>query len=175
MRRLELDFELPRRPSWMLQALLLAIAVAFAGDVALSYVNAREQVVSLKGRLERMALARNGDASLVKVVAGPVSDEEYAFARETIRRLSTPWAELFAALEAARIDSVAIASVEPNPSDKTVAVQGEAKDYLAALSFVANLREQRALRGVRLVRHESSSGDPTRPVQFSLTASWGGR
>jgi hypothetical protein len=175
MRPLELDFERPRRPSRATQAVLLAIALAFAGDVAWNHLQTREELRSVRERLAQRPVQSSSERSLIKVAAQPVNEEEYAFARETIGHLSTPWNALFQALEAARIDSIAIVSVEPDPAARTVTVRGEAKNYLAALSFVANLREQRALRDVYLVRHESSAIEPRLPMQFSVTASWSGR
>lgn len=175
MKPLELDFQRPRRPSRAVQAVLLIIALAFAGDVGWNYLQTREELESLRARLATRPAQRTGEAALPKIAAQPVSDEEYAFARDTIRRLATPWDTLFRALESARIDTVSIVSVEPDPAERTVLIQGVAKDYLAALSFVANLREQRALAQVHLVRHETASPEPRRPLQFSVTASWGGR
>jgi hypothetical protein len=175
MRPLQLDLERPRRPSPFMQAVLLAVALAFAGDVVWSYAQTRDEVRALRERLAQRPAQSSGEHPLIKVAAQPVSDEEYAFARETIGRLSTPWNALFQTLEKARIDTVAIVSVEPDPAARTITIRGEAKDYLAALSFVANLREQPALQRVHLVRHETASSDPRRPLQFSVSASWGGR
>lgn len=173
MRPLELDFLRARRPSRVVQAVLLAIAAAFAADVAWQHMQTRIEVESLRMRLaQRPAPERQG---LLKVAAQPVSEEEFGFARDTIRRLSMPWDTLFVALETARIDSVALLSIEPDPAARTVLLQAEAKDYLAALSYVANLREQPALRSVHLVRHETRQNEPRRPVQFSVSASWDGR
>jgi hypothetical protein len=175
VRPLELDFERARRPSRITQGLLLAIALAFAGDVAWHHLQTRAEMQGIRERLAAPPSPSTDDRPLLKVATRPVSDEEYAFARETIARLSTPWNALFQALEAARIGSIAIVSVEPDPSARTVTVTGDARDYLAALSFVANLREQRVLRGVYLVRHEPSAAEPRLPLRFSVSASWGGQ
>lgn len=173
MRPLELDFQRARRPSQALQALLVAVALAFAGDVAWHYAKTSEELHRIRERLAQEPARRADDSLLVKVAARPVGEAEYAFARETIRRLATPWGTLFQALEAARIDGVAIASVEPDPAQRRVLIRGEARDYLAALSFVANLREQRALHEAHLVRHETASPDPRSPVQFVVSTAWG--
>ena len=175
MRPLELDFQRPRRPSAAMQAFLLAVALGFAGDVGWNYLQTREEVDALRARVQQLPQKHMDDAPLVKVAAQPISDEEYAFARDTIRRLSTPWEALFRALESSRIGTVSIVSVEPDPLQRTLVIQAQARDYLAALSFVANLREQRALTRVHLVRHEAAGGDGRRPVQFSVSANWGGR
>jgi hypothetical protein len=158
-----------------MQALLVVVALAFAADVGRSYWQTREEVDALRVRLAQPPDRRTHDPALIKVAAQPVSDEEYAFARDTIRRLATPWETLFRALETARIDTVTIVAVEPDPAQRTILIQGQARDYLAALSFVANLREQRPLSRVHLVRHETAGADPRRPVQFSVSAYWGGR
>jgi hypothetical protein len=98
--------------------------------------------------------------------------EEQAAARSTIRRLSMPWDELFQALEASKTDQVALLAIEPDSEARTVSLSGEAKDYLAALSYVANLGEQKTLAKVHLMRHEARQ-DGTGPVAFVVTASWG--
>ena len=174
MRPLELDFQRPPRPSRILQAVLLAIALAFAADVGRSYLQARKDVASLR---ERLAHAARSDVGrpLIKVVAQPVTEQELDLARETIRRLSTPWEALFKSLEAARIERVTITSVEPDPVARTVSIEGEARDYLAALSLVANLRQQRSLQRVLLVHHETVAQNLQRPLRFVISASWGGR
>jgi Fimbrial assembly protein (PilN) len=174
MRRLELDFQRLPRPSRIVQAVLLAIALAFAADVGRSYLQARKDVESLRERLTHAARPES-ERPLIKVVAQPVTEQELDLARETIRRLSTPWEALFKSLEAARIERVTITSVEPDPVARTVSIEGEARDYLSALSYVANLRQQRALKRVLLVHHETGGQSAQRPLRFVISASWGTR
>lgn len=174
MRRLELDFQRPRRPSKALQGLLLAIALVFAADVGRNYLDASKTVDALRVRLAEHPQPAPRDAGLLRVSTRPASPEELAGAREIIRRLSTPWGALFRALEASRIGTVAVSSVEPDPAERTVLVRGDAKNYLAALSFVANLRNQAALQDVRLVQHETAAEPAERPLHFTVSASWGG-
>lgn len=101
-----------------------------------------------------------------------VGAEEIAFARETVSRLSTPWQSLFGAVEAGHTDSVALLSIEPDADARTVTITGEAKDYLAALSYMASLAQQQALRRVHLVRHETLRGGSRRPLAFTISAGW---
>jgi len=54
-----------------------------------------------------------------------------------------------------------------------VTITGDSKDYLAALTYVLNLRRAEGLANVELVRHEQKAEDPQRPVAFSISASWG--
>ena len=167
MKALKIDFCKTRRgPRWV-SPLLLAIAVAFAGDVAYSGLQTMREV-----RATEVALAKLDPRSFRP--ARNVSPEEVAQARETLARLSTPWDQLFQALESAASEKVALLTVEPDPKAGTVIISGDSKDYLAALTYVLNLSRADALSDVHLARHETKSeGRPA--VQFSVSAVWKGR
>ncbi len=156
--RLELDFVRRRRGSPWAGRLLLAVAVAFSADVGLSYVKLNGQVVEAQTRLSRNEFQSPGRTSA----------EDLAAARDTVQRLSTPWASLFGAIESAASDQVALLAIEPDPKAGTVLISGDGKDYLAALTYVLNLSRSEALSEVQLLRHEA------RPdaVGFSVSAAW---
>jgi len=101
-----------------------------------------------------------------------VSPEEVAAARETVDRLALPWSKLFAALEGAANEHVALLAIEPDTKSGTVTISGDSKDYLSALTYVLNLSRNDALSHVQLVRHEVKQNDPQRPVSFSISAAW---
>jgi hypothetical protein len=92
--------------------------------------------------------------------------------RETVDRLGMPWDRLFAALESAASDQVALLGIEPDPKAGTVVISGDSKDYLAALGYVLNLSRAEALNRVQLVRHEVKANDPQAPVSFAVSAGW---
>ena len=100
------------------------------------------------------------------------SAEEVALARDAVQRLGLPWTKLFAALEAAGSDQVALLAIEPDTKSGTVKITGESKDYLAALGYVLTLSENDALSHVQLLRHEVRQNDPEHPVSFSISAAW---
>jgi Tfp pilus assembly protein PilN len=167
MQELRLDFRRhPATPRWVAPA-LLAVALAYAGDIAFSYAT------SLK-------LEKKNEAALAKLEprsfkpAANARPEEVAAARETVQRLSTPWEKLFGALESAASDQVALLSIEPDPKAGTVTISGDSKDYLAVLTYVLNLSRSEALSRVQLARHEQKN-DQQKSVGFSVSASWGGR
>jgi len=89
-----------------------------------------------------------------------------------VQRLSLPWDGLFSALESAASDQVALLAIEPDPRSGTVVISGTSKDYLAALTYVLNLRRDEKLGRVQLVRHEVKQNEPQRPVAFAVSASW---
>jgi hypothetical protein len=149
-------------------AYVLAAALAFAAHVGAQYLSLREDVASKEARLSAGAAKRAARPA----VQQPIDAEEYAFAGETIRRLSTPWGPFFRALESANTERVALLAIEPNVESRTVTLTGEARDYLVTLTYVARLAEQEPLKRVHLVRHEMRRDVPRRPIVFTISAGW---
>ncbi len=171
MPRLELDFLRRRRRAGWAAWTLLAVAFAFVADLGwswrqLSMEAARREAI----RFERVHEPRRAD--FVRISAQPVRESELLAARDTLRRLSVPWDGLFGALEAAQTERVWLLAIEPDADIGTVTLSGEARDYLAALSYVANLEQQKMLSRVHLIRHETRATDPQRPLAFAISASW---
>ena len=169
MKRLELDFVRHQRSAWA-GRVLLAVAVAFAGDVAWSYREAQDRLRAS----EALAAARSTPRVAAPESTTPATPEELAQVRETVARLSLPWEKLFGAIEGATNDHVAVLAVEPDSRTGTVTISGDSKDYLAALSYVLNLQQSDALSRVQLVRHEVKANDPQRAVAFTVTGHWNG-
>lgn len=164
MRALRLDFcRGSSAPPWVVP-LLLAIAVAFAGDVSYSFIKTRQSILKSEAALAKL------DPRSFKP-AKNASAEEIAVARDTVQRLSTPWEKLFGALESAASDQVALLAIQPDPRAGTVVISGDSKDYLAALTYVLNLSRTDALSHVQLARHELKN-DPQKAVAFSVSAEW---
>lgn len=182
VQRLELDFV--RRPPAAPAAgpLLLALAAAFTANLMLSWSETRAAVREKETRIAALMRvagerapgvpARAAAGRAPGTLAQPPSADELAAAAETVRRLSLSWDGLFAALEAAASDKIALLGVEPDPKSQTVLITGEGKDYAAALAYVVELRRAGPLARVHLVHHETKRDDPQKPVAFSVAASW---
>jgi len=166
VQKLDLDFCRTRRGSPWLGRLLLAVAAFCLVDAGTSYQSARQALKENEARLAKRAPASR---------APKASPQEVAAARETVQRLSLPWDELFMALESAASERVALAAIEPDVRSGTVKISGDGKDYLAALSYVANLSRSEGLEGVQLVRHEHKANDPNGAVSFAVSAAWSTR
>ena len=194
MQRLELDFV--RRPPAAPAAgpLLLALAAAFTANLMLNWGETRAAVREKETRIAALmrvsvertlgpsvagverapgAFARAAAGRVPGTLAQPPSAEELAAAAETVRRISLSWDGLFAALEAASNDKIALLGVEPDPKSQTVLITGEGKDYAAALAYVVDLRRAGPLARVHLVHHETKRDDPQKAIAFSVAASWG--
>jgi hypothetical protein len=157
MQRLDLDFRAQRSASPWLGGVLLAIAAAVVVDAGMSYHAARGSLRQHEARLAKRAPA-----------AAKVTPQEVAAARETVQRIGLPWDELFVALESAATERVALISIEPDTKAGKVTISADGKDYLAALSYVANLGRVEGLEGVQLVRHEQKANN----VTFAVSAAW---
>jgi Tfp pilus assembly protein PilN len=164
MKALHLDFIRAARPSPWAGRVLFAVALAVCADAGWSYYRLQQTIAHDQTRL----------AAAPPRAQRKVAPEELAAAREAVQRLSMPWTRLFGALESAANDQVALLAIEPDPRSGTVTISGDSKDYLAALTYVLNLRRAEGLANVQLVRHEQKTNDPQRPVAFSVSATWGG-
>jgi hypothetical protein len=163
VKRLALDFVRRRRSPWP-GRLLFGLALVLSVDAALSYKDLRGSVATHEARL---AQAQPRGAPAPKASA-----EELAAVRETVERLGLPWGRLFAALESAASEEVALLGIEPDAKAGSVLISGDSKDYLATLSYVLNLSRAEALSRVQLVRHEVKANDPQAPVGFAVSAGW---
>ena len=160
MKRLNVNFVGARRVAPWIGRVLLGLAAAVCVDAGLSYVAIRKAVDGGEQHVAQRAPA----AATLKVSA-----QEVTAVRETVQRLSLPWDELFAALESAASEKVALTVIEPDVSKGTVTISGDGKDYLAALSYVSNLSRTEGLERVQLVRHEQKDNGP---VSFAVSAAW---
>ena len=165
MRALDLDYLQPSRPPRARYA-LVAAAISFAVLQTLHYRDLHANVTTMTS-----ALARHPEQA-IQAPPRVVAAEELALARTLVARLTTPWDRLFGAMESAHTEDVALLSIEPDAEGRTVTVNGEARDYLAALTYMARLADQPALHRVHIVRHETLKGGGRRPLAFTISAAW---
>lgn len=168
MRALELDYLRAGSRSRLSVIALAGLAAAFACESGFTYSALRDDV-----RAKQLDLARKPEApAQIKAPERPLGPEELVAARETARKLATPWNTLFQALEAARTERVAVLAIEPDGENRTVLVSAEARDYPALLAYLGNLAQQDALARVHLSRHELKQAGGQRLVSFTVSASW---
>lgn len=171
MKKLRLDFRKSRPASPAARWVLLALAVAFAADLAVSYSGLRQAVAQSEARLLEARRPADGRMRASAEFRAP-SAEEMRVARDTIERLAMPWDSLFRTLEATANDKVALLAIEPDAGSGAVLISGEALDYTAALEYVAQLSGAGTLGRAHLVRHHRQQDDPQQPVSFSISAAW---
>jgi hypothetical protein len=168
MRRLGFDFAVQRKAHGWAGWLLLAFAAIFVADLGRQYLSLQTELERMEARLPRL------DEPEAKVLFGqrPPSIEELAAARAVVARFAAPWPSLFSAIESVKVDDVALLSIEPDAGSGQVLITGEAKDYLALLTYVAHLGAHPGFTRVHLSRYEVRDSQPRRPIAFSVLAQW---
>lgn len=171
MRRLELDFQhTPDRPSRAAGWLLLVTGIALLAEMGVSYdkLQNEQEAMNKEIRASRLRLDLSGKAP----VSRQFMEKDFDEARQIMKRLAVPWESLFTGLESVNSTNVAITSIEPDMQTGLVRIDGEAKDFAAALTLVSQLRTTKYFSEVFLSRHEIKRDDPLHPIGFSLSVRW---
>jgi Tfp pilus assembly protein PilN len=170
MRRLELNFQKPpNRPSRTAGWVLLLTGFALLIEMGVSYdrlQNDREAMnQEIKTSHIRLDTQKNDSIN-------QYADKDFEEARQIINRLATPWDAIFVGLESLKNSNVAILSIQPDMKTGVLQIEGEAKDYAAVLTLIAQLRVTKPFSDVFLLRHEIKRDDPQHPVSFALSMHW---
>jgi hypothetical protein len=84
------------------------------------------------------------------------------------------WDHLFQALETAANADVSLLAFEPSPQQRSVRLDGEARDLAALLDYLRRIDSAGPFVRVRLQSHQALRDDPQHPVRFTVIAEWGG-
>ncbi|MBS1191791.1 MAG: hypothetical protein H6R10_3583 [Rhodocyclaceae bacterium] len=169
MHRLDIDFHRPPAPSALGWALLLAGVAALAALLAVQW-QWREEAQELQAALQQAEarLPRNAPRRAGK------DDAALAAARQAIAKARLPWDGLFAALESADNEDVAVLAVAPDGPRGLVKVHAESRNLAAMLAFQRRLEQGGGLRQVTLLEHDAAGDKGGAPVRFHISAAWGG-
>ena len=170
--RIALNFQKPaqqpnRNAGWM----LFAAGVALLVEMGISYDRLRNYQEAMDQEIRAAKL------KLEEVVpdqrSAQYTEKDFEAARKILNRLATPWEAFFAGLESISNKHVAILSVVPDMQTGILRVAGEARDYAALLTLVAQLRTTKPFSEVYLSSQKTKEGDPQHPVEFIIYMHWG--
>lgn len=164
MRALDLNL-LPSRRIPLAVWLMLLVGVVLSAEGLL-------RVAELRGEIDATTLHPVRSRGAVTARLEPALARELRAADQAVQQLSLPWEELFASIESATYERVALLAIQPDPLKRELSITGEALDYLALLTYVARLGEPGMLTDVHLVRHEMREDASLRPLQFTVAARW---
>lgn len=172
--RLQLEFAPNARRSSPMGGLLLLVALLLLAVLAIQvghrlYTNAQQR--QAMSHLER----REWPAALkpqASVRSDPKEAARLQWVRQMSRHLTTPWADLFAALESAP-SSVALLVVEPSAATRSVSLTAEAANATEMLNYLDALQSDARFANVVLVSHAVQVQTPGSPLRFQLRARWG--
>jgi Tfp pilus assembly protein PilN len=94
--------------------------------------------------------------------------------RQVAQKLVTPWSGLLESLESAPNQAVALLSVEPSASRRSVRLTAEARTLPDMVAYLGALQRDSRLSSVVLISHQVQSQMPGAPVRFQIQAGWGG-
>jgi hypothetical protein len=170
MRRLELNFQNPpNRPSRKAGWLLLLTGLVLLIELGMSYDRLQNDRETMNQEIKTSHIrldTQNNDSNY------QFTEKDFEEARQIINRLSTPWDAFFVGLESVKNSNAAILSIQPDMKTGLLQIEGEAKDYAAVLTLVAQLRVTKPFSDVFLLRHEIKRDDPQQPVSFALSSRW---
>lgn len=168
---LGLDYQQKPRPRWVGWA-LLGMALMLAADVAVRQQEAESQIAVWQSSAQRTGVA---GAAPRDAQARDAADEGLMReAGSVVGQLTLPWLPLFAAIEQAHMEAVALLAVQPDGQRRSVTIIGEAKSYDDVLVYVTRLRDPAGLKSVHLVGNEVREDQPQRPIAFTVSADWKG-
>lgn len=169
-RALMIDFAPRGRAPTAGGAALLALALALAAGMLWHHRGLTLEAARLEAKLESQQLpqARRGSGK----APAPEAAAELVRANHVLRQLATPWNELFAAVEGAVGEHVALLGIQPDPAGARVTLSGEARSIGEALWFAQRLAAGGTLADAFLTGHEFRRDGAQRPVRFTLSARW---
>ena len=168
MHKFRIDFHRAPPPSaagWLLAAAGLACVAAGGWE---QY----DQHLRQQAQASRLARLQASDSAAL--AADKPDDPALAAAKQAVQRAQLPWRNLFAALERASSDDVALLAVAPDVARRQVKIEAEARNFAAMLAFQRQLQAQPALANVVLMDHSIVKDVPEMPVRFHMQAGWGG-
>lgn len=171
---LQIDFASAKPPAKRAARWIALLGGAALIGVALPWAETTRRQAALAQALkqaeqQRSAITTPGPR---QPVADPKQIARERALRDATRGLTTPWADLFAALEGAPTDAVALLSIEPNVPNRSVRLGAEARDAKAMLSYLAVLQHDVRLAQVVLITHQVQLQTPGTPVRFQIQALW---
>ena len=98
--------------------------------------------------------------------------KEIIQANAVLDQINLPWEALFDSIENAATEEIALLSLQPTVSSRTLRISGEAKNMSELLDFVEALERELTLENVHLLNYKIKQDNPHRPIVFLLTAAW---
>lgn len=98
--------------------------------------------------------------------------KELQKANAILEQINLPWEGLFDSIEHITGEDIALLSIQPNVTNRTLRIRGEARNVPLLLDFVEAMEREIMFEKVHLVNYKIKQDSPYRPVDFLLTAVW---
>jgi hypothetical protein len=179
MSRLRLKFPYREQSAPQIDFAILLVGLVIVVAVLFQYRQLTEEVNHWGSRVERLekqqqqkAAPRNRSSRVREF--GQEIRKEIAQANLVVDQINLPWETLFDSIEHAITEEIALLSLQPNVSNHTLRISGEAKDMSKLLDFVEALEREIVFENVHLLNYKIKQDNPHKPIIFLLTAGWTG-
>jgi len=97
---------------------------------------------------------------------------EVGLIKLAVHQLSIPWQPLFQTIEQTKHKSIALLELSPSDQKDLLILRGEAKTLDAVFVYIRSLETSDSLDKVYLQSHSVDNADRSKPVLFTIYASW---
>lgn len=174
MKAVWVDFVQPRPPHVRLLRLgFLASGILLLGLVSMQHRQLDQQRTALAWRLQDL----QGQVQAPERPQAEISDADQQAikrAQDVLHSLDLPWPALFDTLESAIANNIVVLGVEPNAQNRQLTLTAVATDSAAAIDFADRLKAGGRLSDIHLTQEDRWEDNPRFPLQFLLSADWGG-
>jgi Tfp pilus assembly protein PilN len=87
--------------------------------------------------------------------------------------INFPWENLFDSIENAVSEDIALLSLLPNVSKRSLRISGEARNMSELLAFVKALERESIFVNTHLLNYKIKKNSSQQPILFQVTTSWG--
>jgi Tfp pilus assembly protein PilN len=157
----------PVRCVGLLCGLLAVSALAMA---LLQATQLKAQVEKVRGIVVQNELSTRHQDSTRTSKTSVVTPAQADAMNEVVDRLNIPWAHLLNDLESLTPPTVAVLQMEPLVAANALRWQVEAKSHQQVFTYLEKLRDAKTLKQARLIKFETNTQDPNRPIRFVLEA-----
>ncbi len=170
---MHLDFLHRHRPVSTFAWLLLVIGLLACGAVLdWRFTTLESRLVSAEAALQRAKRELTPSVPAAAHLSDKQLSADWARAARIAQDLAEPWPGLFAGLEGAAEQPLALLSLELDGARRNLVLTGEARSYAALLDYFRYLQKQSMLGSVVLHTHQVNQQDRDKPVRFRITAHW---
>ena len=100
--------------------------------------------------------------------------KEIKNANVILGRINFPWETLFNSIENAVSKDIALLSLLPNVSKKSLHITGEARNMDELLTFIKALEQERIFVNAHLLNYKIKKSSSHQPIIFQVVTSWAG-
>ena len=172
-RRIAIDFAQRRWRMTLAAWVLFALTALLAAGWFVTANDARKRIAQSESELASLQRSQARTANVQERKShGAITPERARSVNDAIRRLNTPWDQIFTALNAASSPQVALLSLEPDAAANLVRLVGETRSTESMLTLQRRIEQQPGILSAVVTKHEVRVDSPGAPVRFWIEARW---